>query len=99
MQSKFGGKVSHWAWAKNAGVTCGPGTVGFEVFALAAESVVDAAVQHHFPRTALDSGERNFAEKRDRIVIELVPTDGIEVAKQADSIVVPAPANIAREGP
>ena len=44
-------------------------------------------------------GQRNFREQRDRIVIELPPAQRVQIAEQAGGIVVPAPPQIARQGP
>jgi hypothetical protein len=70
-----------------------------QIFALAAIRVVDAAVQHEFRRALFERSERNFAEHRNRIVIELAPGHRIDVAEQRRRIAVPAPPEIAREGP
>src|SRR5215468_8258338 len=99
MQAEFGGEVPDWTRAKNAGVTGGPSAVGLQVFALAAESVVDAAVQHHFAGAPLNAGKRNFTQERNWIVIELVPADRIEIAENTDGIVVPAPADVTSQSP
>ena len=83
MQSELSGKISYWPRPQNSGMPGAPGAVGLEIFALAAESVVDAAVKHQFPRAALDLRERNLCQQGDGIVIELSPPHRIQVAEQA----------------
>ena len=99
MHAEFGGEVGDRARAENAGVGRAPGAVCLQVLLAAAVDVVDAAVQDEFGGAALDLAERHFVEQRDGILVELAPADGIEVAKQIDAVVIPAPPDVARERP
>ncbi len=56
-------------------------------------------MQHQFSGPPLDLRQRHFVQQRDRILIELSPARGIQVAKQADALVVPAPPHVARQFP
>src|SRR5580658_7266108 len=76
-----------------------PGTVGLQILLLAAVDVVNAAVQNQFRRAAFDLFQRNFAEHRNWILIQLPPAHGIQIAKKADAVVIPAPPQVARERP
>jgi hypothetical protein len=56
-------------------------------------------VQHQLCGAPLDSRQRNFRQQRNWIVITLPPRHGIQIAKQRDRIVIPAPPQVARQGP
>src|SRR5579862_6209403 len=99
MQPKLGGEISHRARPQNAGVPRSPCAVGIEIFALAAIGVVDPAVQHKLAGTTLNYVQGNFRQQRDRIVIELPPAYGVEIAKQTAGIVVPTPPEVAGQSP
>jgi hypothetical protein len=60
VDAKFGRKVSDRTWAKNPSVTRAPGVIGFQIFTMTAESVVNAAVKHQFRSALFDSGKRNL---------------------------------------
>ncbi len=49
--------------------------------------------------TAFDFSQRDLVQQRNWILIELRPPGGIEIAKQADAVVVPTPAEISSNGP
>ena len=55
--------------------------IGLQIFALAPEGVIDAAVQNQFARPAFQRFERNFAQKRDRIMIQPAPARRIQIAE------------------
>src|SRR5271165_5542133 len=56
-------------------------------------------MQYQFRRAALDLFQGNLAKHRDRILIQLPPAHGIQIAKETDAVMVPAPPEIARERP
>ena len=56
-------------------------------------------MQTQFCCAAFDFSERDLVKQRNWILIELRPTGGIEIAKQADAVVVPTPAEISSDGP
>ena len=47
----------------------------------------------------MERGERHLRQQRNRIVLELSPAGGIELAKEAGRIDVPTPPEISRERP
>ena len=99
MQAELGGEVADWPRAQHASVRGAPGAVGVEVLALAAVTGVDAAVQDEFGGAALQLFERDLAEQRDWVLVELAPAGGIKIAEEGDTVLVPAPPEVAREGP
>ena len=56
-------------------------------------------MQRQFRGTPFDLAEREFVEKRDRILIQLEPARWIEVAKQRNTLMIPTPPQVARERP
>ncbi len=56
-------------------------------------------MQNQFRSAPLDLSQWNLAEQRDWILVQLPPARGIQIAKQADAIVVPAPPNVAGQRP
>ena len=99
VQAELGGKIGDGAGSQDAGIGGSPGAVGMEILLLAAVAVVDAAVQDEFRGAAFDFTEGNFTEQRDGILIQLAPANRIQIAKEADTVVVPAPPEIAGQGP
>ena len=59
--------------------------------------VVDAAVQRQLRRARVQLVDRHALEERNGIVIDLAPEGGVELAKEAGRVVVPAPPEILRE--
>ena len=70
-----------------------------QIFLLAAVDIIDAAMQTEFSGAAFDFSQGHLVEQRDGILIQLPPAGGIEIAKQADAVVVPTPAEIAGDRP
>ncbi len=99
VQSEFGGKISDRPRPQHARIGRAPGAVRVQILLLAAVDIVDAAVQHQFRRAPLDLSQRHLAEQGDGILIELPPAGRIQIAKQADAVVVPAPPDVARQRP
>lgn len=99
MQAELGGKIRHGARAEYAGVGGSPGAVRLKIFLLAAIRVIDAAVQHEFAGAPLDFLERHLLQQRNGIVVEFAEAHGIEIAEEADAIVIPTPPEVARERP
>ena len=56
-------------------------------------------MQHLFRCFALDLAQRHLAEQRDGILVELTPASWVQIAKQADTVGVPTPPDVARQGP
>jgi hypothetical protein len=99
VQAELGGEVGDWTRAQHAGVGRAPGAVGVQVLTLAAVTVVDAAVQDELGGAKLQLFQRHLAEQGDRVLIELPPARGVEIAKKADRVMVPAPPQVARQRP
>src|SRR5271166_822737 len=76
-----------------------PGSVCLKVLAVAAVGVVNPAVQHQFPGTALDLCCGNLSKQRYGIVVKLPPAYGVEVAEQAAGVMVPTPPHVAGQCP
>ena len=91
MQTKFSREVRNRTRSQNTRMLSAPGSIRFEVFALTPVGVIDAAVEHELLRSALNAVQRNFAEHRNWVVIELFESQRIEVTKQTGRIVIPAP--------
>ena len=99
VQAEFGREVGDGTRPQDCRRGRAPGAVGLQILLLAAVGVVDAAVQHQLGGAALDLVERNFVEQGDGILIRLAPARRVEIAKEADAVVVPTPPEIARERP
>ena len=99
VQAELGGEVADRARTQHACVGSAPGAVGVEILALTAVTVVDPAVQDEFGGAMFELFQRHLAEQRDGILVKLTPTHGIEVAEEADRVLVPTPPEVAREGP
>ena len=56
-------------------------------------------MQDEFGGAALDFAERHFIQQGDGILIELAPADGIEIAEEVGAVVIPAPPDVASQGP
>ena len=59
--------------------------------------VIDAAEQHHFGRSRDEPLGREFAQQCDGIVVQLSPTDGIQIAEQIDHVRMPGPPQVVRQ--
>ena len=99
VQTKLRGKIGNRAGPEHPGIHGAPGAVCPQIFLLAAIDIVDAAMQTEFGGAAFDFSQGHLVEQRDGILIELPPAGGIEIAKQADAVVVPTPAEIAGDRP
>ena len=76
-----------------------PGTLPLLIFEQATVSIVDAAMQHQFTGARLQFRQREFAQQRNWIVIQLIPSHRIQIKEQSNGIVIPAPPQIARQRP
>src|ERR1700674_2577802 len=99
VHAKFGGEISHGTGSQHTRVARTPGSLRFFVLTQAAIGVVDPAVQDKFRSARFEFGERILVQQRDRTVIELTPTQRIEIAEQAGGIVIPAPPQVASQRP
>ena len=99
VQAELGGEICDGPRPQDAGIGRAPGAVGKQIFLLAAIDVVDAAMQHQFRGAALQLAQGNFTEHGDGILVELPPALGVEIAKEADAVRIPAPPEIAGQRP
>ncbi len=56
-------------------------------------------MQHQLSGAALNLTEGHLVEQSNWILIQLPPAGGIEVAKQVDTVVIPAPPHVLCQGP
>ena len=99
MDSEFRGEIRHRAGAQGPCMNGAPGVIRAEILHLSAIGIVDATVETPFFYPSLKFRKRNLAQQRDRIVMELAPSNRIEVPKQRNGFRVPTPPEISREGP
>src|ERR1700722_16222579 len=99
MQAELRGEICDRARPEHARIPSSPCAIGLQILQLETIYVVDSAMQNHLGRPALDPAQRHLTEQRDRVLIQLPPAGRIEVAKDADAIVVPAPPEIPRQRP
>ena len=76
-----------------------PSAVGLQILALAAVSVIDAAVQHQIARAGLELIEMHLTQQRYGVVVVMAPAVGVELPEQQRGIMVPTPGKVARNGP
>ena len=97
VQSEFRREVRHRARAEDAGMTAAPRVLRPEILLQPAVRLVDATVERQLRHPQLELIARNTVQQLDGIVVARGPEHRIEVAEQADALVVPAPPEIARE--
>ena len=56
-------------------------------------------MQDQFGGAAFQLFERDLAEQRDGVLVELTPAGGVQVAKEPDGVLIPAPPEVACQGP
>ena len=99
VQPKLGREISDRPGTQNPGMSGAPGSIRVEVLALAPVRIVDAAVQDEFGGAPLDCFERDLCEESDWVVVELPPSEGIEIEEQIAGILIPAPPEISSQRP
>jgi hypothetical protein len=99
VETELRGEVGDGAGAKNAGISSAPGAVSLQIFLAAAVDVVDAAVEDQLGGSALDFAQRHLVKKSDGVLIEFAPANGVQVAEEVDAVLIPAPPDVAGEGP
>jgi len=99
VHAKFGGEISHGTRSQNTGVPRAPSSLRLFILTQAAIGIVDPAVQDEFRSARFEFGKRILVQQRDGIVIELTPTQRIDIAEQAGGIVIPAPPQVASQRP
>ena len=95
---ELGREVDDRLGAEHASVDRAPGILGREIFLHPPVGLVDSAVEYEFGGSGIESLRRELREESDRVVVELPPADGIEVAKEVRHLGVPAPPQIAGQG-
>ena len=99
VDAEFGREVGHRQGAQDVGVRLGPGAATIaEVLLQPAKMVVDPAVQHHFGGPRRQPLRRELAQQSDRIVIQLPPTDRVQVSEQAVDFGMPSPPKVVGQG-
>ena len=56
-------------------------------------------MKHKFPGAALDLREGHLVQQRNRIIVQLAEAHRVQIAEQADAILIPAPPKVTRESP
>ncbi len=98
VDAELRGEVRHRPRPEHARVTGAPGVLRVQVLLQPAIGVVDPAVQRQLRGPLLELVDRDLLEQRDGVVVERTPEDGIDLAKQAGRVRVPAPPEILRQG-
>ena len=99
VQAELRGEVRDRPRPQHTGVACAPGLLRAQVLLHPPVGVVDAAVEGELRRPLFQLVDGQLLQQRDRVVIELVPQQRIELAKQAGGFRVPGPPQVARERP
>ncbi len=68
-----------------------------QVFVQAPIRVIDPAVQRELRRAIVERPHLDQLQQRDRIVIQLAPQQGIQLAKERGALVIPAPPEVLRQ--
>ena len=95
---EFEGEVGDRPRAEHARVGATPGGDLVHVFLQPPIGLVDAAVEDHFGRPHFQPLGRELGEQGDRIMVQLPPANGVEVAEEIDHLVVPTPPQISGQG-
>ena len=98
VNAELQGEIGHRFRSEHAGVGPPPGRRHAHVFLQSPEGLVDAAVQHQFGGPHLQPLGSELREQGDRVMVQLAPANGIEVAKEIDDLSVPAQPQIAGQG-
>ena len=94
MNPKLGRKVRDRPRAQHACVGRRPRRNRGHVLLHPPECMIDAAEEHHFRGTRDQPLGCEFAQQRNRIMVQLPPTDGIQVPEQIDHVRMPCPPQI-----
>ena len=98
VDAELEGKIGDRPRAQHAGVGAAPGGNLAHVFLQPPIGLVDAAVEDHFGRPHFQPLGRELGQQGDRIMVQLPPANGVEVAEEIDDLVVPAPPQISGQG-
>ena len=94
MQTELSGKVGNRFGTQYARIVLSPSVLVFEILLQASKSVVNPAVQNHLASPNGQPFRGEFTEQSNWVVIQLSPTDRIDVAKKAVHFGLPAPPQI-----
>ena len=83
VQAELGREVRHRPGPQDRGVDRPPAIGVLEVLGQPAEGVVDPRVERHLRRPPLELVDRQPLEELDRIVVDLPPERGVQLAEQA----------------
>ena len=99
VNAELGREVGHRQGAQDVGIRLGPRAPPIaEILFQPAVVVVDPAVQHHLGSPRRQPLRREFTQQSDGIVIQLPPTDRVQISKQAVDFRVPSPPEVSRQG-
>ena len=98
VDAEFEGKIGDRPRAEHAGVRPSPGRHLGSVFLQPPIRLVDAAEQDQFRRPQIEAFGSEFRQQRDRIVVQLPPADGVEVAEEVNHFRVPTPPEVPGQG-
>src|ERR1700677_62026 len=99
VNAKFSGEIGYRTGPQYTGVAGAPGALRILILAQATIRIVDTAVQNKFRGPRFEVSQRILVQQGDGTVIELPPTQRIEIAKQGRRIVIPAPPHVTRQSP
>ena len=95
MEAKLGGKVRHGLGAQHARLAGSPRVAGIrKVLFEAAMGLVDARVEDHLGRSFGELLGRHLGQEHNRVMVDLAPFDGVQVAKQVHHLRMPAPPEV-----
>lgn len=98
MHAEFKGEIGDRHGAKHTGMGFGPdGAVG-EILLESTIGVVNPAEEDELCSSHLESFGGEFAEECDGVVVELPPSDGVEIPKEVDHLGLPTPPDVAGQG-
>ena len=97
MQTKLGRKVRDWFGSEDTRVILSPRILAFEILLQATKRVVDSTVQNHFTCADCQPFRREFPQQCDGVMIQLSPTDGIDIAKEAVYLWLPTPPQVSSQ--
>ena len=96
VDAELGGEIGDRRGAQDAGFAGAERVAGVgEIFLEPAVGLIDARGEDHLGGPLGDLLGRHLGQQHDRIMVDLAPFDGVEIAEQVDDLRVPAPPQIA----
>ena len=94
VDAELEGEVGHRLGAEHAGVGSPPRGDFAHVLLQPAIGLADAAIEHQFRGPHFQPFGGELRKQGDRVVVQLPPADGVEVAEEVDHLGVPAPPQV-----